>query len=48
MAEKDYTEDSKKWPKTPNKPWQLTKKNNNGKKSSESIWKQGKGGSGVG
>ena len=45
MAEKDYTEDSKKWPKTPGKDWQLAKKNK--KKvttSSEQIWKQGKGG----
>ena len=23
MAEKDYTKDSKKWPKTPGKDWQL-------------------------
>ncbi len=27
MAEKDYTEDSKKWPKTPGKDWQLSEKN---------------------
>ena len=26
MAEKDYTKDSKKWPKTPGKDWQLAKK----------------------
>ena len=27
MAEKDYTKDSKKWPKTPGKDWQLAKNN---------------------
>ena len=26
MAEKDYTKDSKKWPKTPGKDWQISKK----------------------
>jgi len=46
MAEKDYTKDSKKWPKIPGKDWQLAKKKET--ESSESIWKQGKGGSGVG
>ena len=46
MAEKDYTKDSKKWPPTKGHPdWQLAKKKET--KSSESIWKQGKGGSGA-
>ena len=25
MSEKDYTKDSKKWPKTPGKDWQIAK-----------------------
>ena len=29
MAEKDYTKDSKKWPKTPGKNWQISKNNKN-------------------
>jgi hypothetical protein len=50
MAEKDYTEDSKKWPKTPGKDWQLELAKNTKKvtKSGDAIWHQGKGGSGVG
>jgi hypothetical protein len=44
MAEKDYTKDSKKWPKTPGKDWQLAKNNKQVTKSGDAIWKQGKGG----
>ena len=43
MAEKDYTKDSKKWPKTPGKDWQLSKKKNNKNKSVQSSFKKGYG-----
>tara|TARA_B100000700_G_scaffold313338_1_gene398211 strand:+ start:222 stop:353 length:132 start_codon:yes stop_codon:yes gene_type:complete len=39
MAEKDYTEGSKKWPKTPGKDWQLTKKNKKNKDVESSFHK---------